>query len=105
MRGWGIPTIGVAVLLGLVCAPAFAEEEMGPPIQITAADAPIDTVTGHAAPFAYDWDGDGLWDLLVGQMGGGKLRIYRNVGREGAPRFEGFETFQVDGKDATVPSG
>ncbi len=105
MRTWGYWVLA-AVVAALVCgAPARAGDEMAPPVRITAADGPIDTVTGHAAPFAHDFDGDGLWDLLVGQMGGGKLSIYKNVGKVGEPRFDAPETFQAGGRDATVPSG
>ena len=78
--------------------------ELAPPVRIEAAGKPIDTVTGHAAPFVGDFDGDGVPDLLVGQFGEGKLRVYPNVGSKTEPRFDKFEWFQAGGKLGTVPA-
>ena len=91
-------------LLAIAAAPGLAGD-LESPRRIEAAGEPIDVDVGHAAPYLHDMDGDGLLDLLVGQMGKGHLRIYRNVGTQAAPRFEGYELFQAGGKDATVPSG
>ena len=44
-------------------------------------------VSGHASPVATDWDGDGLWDLVVGAYDGG-VYWYRNAGRRGHPAFD-----------------
>jgi hypothetical protein len=52
-----------------------------------------------------DFDGDGNADLLVGQFGDGKLRIYRNLSSAGAPQLRPFSWFQAGGTDGTVPSG
>lgn len=43
-------------------------------------------VYSHADPFAADWDGDGLWDLVVG-AGDGSVGWYRNLGTLEAPQF------------------
>ena len=43
-------------------------QELLPPVRLEAAGKPIDTAVGHAAPFVCDWDGDGVKDLLVGQV-------------------------------------
>jgi hypothetical protein len=64
---------------------------------------PIDVAVGHATPYVVDWDGDGKKDLLVGQFGDGKLRIYLNRGTDARPKFEGFTYLQAGGKDASVP--
>lgn len=61
--------------------PKFAGEA----IQVNAAEKPLKE-TGHAAPVVADWDGDGLWDLVVGSSDG-SVGWYRNVGSEGAPDF------------------
>lgn len=51
---------------------------------------------GYAAPAYYDWDGDGLRDLLIGEFGSGAefgrtvgnfIRVYLNVGTETQPAF------------------
>jgi hypothetical protein len=65
----------------------------------------IDVPVGHAAPLLADWDGDGVTDLLVGQLGEGLLRIYRNAGTLRAPKFDGFETFKAGGTEGKVPTG
>ena len=56
-------------------------------------------------PFVGDFDEDGKNDLLVGQYVYGKLRIYRNVGTNVQPKFDGFEWFTVGGLPACVPAG
>lgn len=80
--------------------------QLAAPIVIEAAGAPIAAVTGHAAPFVIDWNGDGRQDLVVGEFGesGGLARVYLNVGEDAAPRFDEFFHLQADGSDATVPS-
>jgi hypothetical protein len=43
-------------------------------------------VAMHAAPAIADWDGDGLWDLVVG-VGDGSVCWFANRGSEKAPQF------------------
>jgi WD40 repeat protein len=78
--------------------------DLAPPVRITAAGKPID-VDGFAAPFMGDFDEDGTNDLLVGQVGYGRLRIYRNVGTNARPKFDSFEWFTAGGRIACVPVG
>lgn len=78
--------------------------QLGKPERIRAGASPIDVEIGHAAPLFVDFDGDGLRDLLVGQFGDGKLRIYRNVGDARAPKFADFQWFVADGKEGTIPA-
>jgi hypothetical protein len=87
-------------------APAATHSaDLAPAVRVLVAGKPIDVDTGHAAPALHDWDGDGVRDLLVGQFGDGKLRIYKNFGTDKAPRYFGFEYFRAGGQDATIPSG
>lgn len=95
--------IGPLALAGL--APSLSAQELEAPVRLTASGAPIDVDVGHAAPYLYDLDGDGKRDLLVGQFGQGKLRVYRNTGTEAEPAYGALEWFQAGGALATVPAG
>lgn len=50
------------------------------------ADGKAMAVGGHAAPAAADWDGDGLFDLVVGAADGSVV-WFENLGEPGRPRF------------------
>lgn len=65
---------------------------------------PID-VGIYSAPFVYDWNGDGNKDLLVGQLDLGKIRLYRNLGTNNNPSFNGFSFVQADAADISLPVG
>jgi len=88
-----------------VAGAAPAGFEFAEPIKIDAGGQPIDVTIGHAAPCVTDWDGDGKQDLLVGQFGGGNLRIYLNQGENHAPTFDEFAWLEAGEKRASVPSG
>ncbi len=59
--------------------PRFAAES----VQVNANGRPL-RVNGHANPVVADWDGDGVWDLVVGASDGAVV-WYRNEGEKGAP--------------------
>ena len=95
----------LGAVLGLAPPETQGSEELAPPLKITAGGKPINVDIGHAAPFFADIEGRGVKDLLVGQFGDGKLRIYRNVGTNTEPKFDKFTWF-LDGKEGgTVPAG
>ncbi len=78
------------------------------PIRLEDEGGVIDVEIGHAAPFVADIDKDGKPDLLVGQFGSGRLRIYKNVaddedGEE--PRFAGFQWLMAEKEISSVPTG
>jgi hypothetical protein len=96
-----VPLAGLAAL-----AAGEKPGELETPVHLEAAGRPIDVEReGHAAPFVGDFDGDGLPDLLVGQYHEGRLRIYRNKGTKGRPKFDTWTWFQAGGKIASVPEG
>jgi len=107
--------MGAILRLGVVAATLWAAAvltaagawagDLAEPVALECGGAVINVDAGHAAPFVCDWDGDGRQDLLVGQMGGGVLRIYRNTGSATAPAFESFGSFQAGGVEGSVPSG
>ena len=79
--------------------------ELQQPFRVMAAAEPIDVDIGHAAPFLADIDRDGIKDLLVGQFGEGKLRIYKNIGTNIDPKFDKFTWFKAGAELGKVPAG
>jgi hypothetical protein len=75
------------------------------PFLATAGGKPIKVDIGHSAPILADFNDDKLPDLLVGQFGEGKLRIYKNVGTRTQPKFDKFEWFQAGGTVAKADAG
>ena len=84
---------------------ATATEELRPPFRVEANRKPIDMEVGNAAPFIADFDGDGVFDLMLGQRGECKLRIYRNLGSNQSPSFGVSAFFKAGGVDASLPGG
>jgi hypothetical protein len=82
-----------------------AQSELGKPVRLESDGQPIDTEIGHATPALYDWDGDGKRDLLVGQFGGGRMKVLRNIGKSQAPKFAALTWLEADGKVVTTPTG
>jgi hypothetical protein len=65
-------------------------------------------VPGYSVPLLYDWNNDGLSDLLVGEGSGAitpRMRIYLNCGTQDAPSFSNWFYVQANGSDLTVPGG
>lgn len=89
----------------LAISSSLAAGELLPPFRVAAGGKPIDTDVGHAAPIMADFDGDGVLDLLVGQFGDGRLRIYRNEGSNALPKFRALGWFRAEGSFGEVPAG
>jgi hypothetical protein len=100
-------SVTAAVLLAAGAAdPATTKSDLAPPVAVQASGKPIDVDVGHAAPCLADLLGEGKPQLLVGQFGDGKLRVYRNTGEAKAPGFKDFEWFKAGGGgEGKVPSG
>jgi hypothetical protein len=79
--------------------------EFDPPFRVESNGKPIDMAMGNASPFVMDFDGDGVFDLLLGQRSDCKLRIFRNTGSNQQPKFGVSAFFKVGGVDASLPGG
>ena len=96
-------TLGSLASLLLLTA-AVRAQELEKPVRLEAGGHPIDTDIGHAHPLFYDFDHDGKRDLLVGQFGEGKLRIFKNIGTDTAPKFGEMSWFMAGGEIGKVPA-
>lgn len=82
-----------------------ASGDLHEPFLAEADGKPIQASVGHLAPIMYDFDEDGLKDLVVGTFSPGVIRLYKNIGEAGKPKFSAFQTVKADGKEVTVESG
>ena len=94
-------TTAIGLTLGAACLGQSFEK----PYRLKAAGEFITTEIGHSAPYIYDFDHDGVNDLLVGQFGSGKLHVFRNAGTNAKPVYEASKWFEAGGVVATVPAG
>ena len=104
---FGKPSRLLATLVATtaVTSTLAAGDELSRPFRVEAGGKPIDVDIGHAAPLVADFDADGNFDLLVGQFGDGKLRIYRNLGDNKTPKFGAYAYFKAGNSDGKVPAG
>lgn len=66
---------------------------------------PIQVGRGHADPVLYDWDGDGVRDLVVGQFEEGRIWVYRNTGTEKEKTFAAPVSLDADGTPIKIDVG
>ena len=71
-------------------------------VQVYCGGSPID-VTYYGSPASYDWNLDGMKDLMVGQHGG-EIRLFLNEGTNSAPVFNSWSYMQADGSNIDVLS-
>jgi hypothetical protein len=69
-------------------------------VRLTAG-ASFLTVTYRATPYVYDWDGDGLKDLLCGN-GDGNVFFFRNIGTAQSPAYADAARIQAGGSDLNL---
>lgn len=104
-----IAPLALALTFPVIAGSLAAQDGADPfekPFRIQDEKGIVDVDIGHAAPYVADIDRDGKPDLLVGQFGQGRLRIYTNVGKEdGQPRFAGFRWLMAEKEIASVPTG
>ena len=98
----------IAGLFALPCIGLAADLEKEVPILV--AGEPLDVKhEGDASPLVVDYDGDGKKDLLVrdairiGNNATGYIRMYRNAGTSGEPRFEKFRFFEEGAASSYLP--
>lgn len=98
---------GFAIAIAALTVPGVtrAASELQTPFRVESNGKPIDMELGSCAPFVMDFDGDGKFDLLLGQRGECKLRIFRNTGDNAHPKFGVSALFKAGGVDASLPGG
>lgn len=64
---------------------------------------PVNPAVGSIV-FAFDWDGDGKLDLIIGTAMG-EVLLASNVGARGQPVFGEAKPLTADGKPIAIPSG
>jgi hypothetical protein len=96
----------LAVPLLLAAAMAFADLPMfATPFFVQ--DGGTDLVVNGSIPdpCVYDWDGDGVKDLVLGQFAYGYVRFYRNIGSNASPVFNGYSWVYAGGSQISVSYG
>ena len=93
----------LALALTIACRTSSAAMQPGVPLQADGKD--IDGAVGHLVPTTTDWNGDGRKDLIVGQFGGGKIKLYLNTGTDAAPVFKDAGFLHAGGKIISLPAG
>lgn len=102
--GRGGPDLLVGNILGhILHFPYEADAAQAPYVtgNFLMADGARLDVGFYAAPFVYDWNGDGVPDLLVGE--GGSVVYYENVGTANDWKLELRGPVEADGQPISIP--
>jgi hypothetical protein len=95
--------MSIALVIGISTF-TFAQK-MGALTLIKADNKVIDCsyygATSYAAPTIFDFDKDGLDDLIIGTYEG-EFRFYKNTGTKNAPVYNDFTFIQANGKNAKI---
>jgi hypothetical protein len=94
----------MATVSALVCCTA-GEPQLGAGVRLRAGGEFIDAEVGHLVPTVVDWNGDGKKDLVVGQFGGGEIRLFRNEGTDASPKLGAFARLEAGGKPIRLDAG
>jgi hypothetical protein len=88
-------------------AQAQYQTNLLPGVYIQSSGSDID-VGSWSAPLVYDWDSDGLNDLLVGRKGADNtayVSFYKNQGTEASPLFNGYNDIMTCSDPCTIGGG
>jgi hypothetical protein len=97
----------IIIILAISTSAFTFAQKMQTPTLIKAGGKIIDCkytdAYPYAAPTIYDFDNDGLQDLIVGTYEG-KFRFYKNTGTKNSPAYNNFILIQANGKNAKIPN-
>lgn len=104
--GWetSLPEYNRRMIVVLATLAALGEV-LAEPFLVKADGKPVSVERGHADPVLYDWDGDGVRDLVVGQFAEGRIWVYRNTGTEKEKSFAAPEALEADGAPIKIDAG
>lgn len=97
---FGIIILFFAISIAIADLPTFAA-----PFKVQANGSDIVISGSIPDPCVADLNGDGLKDLVIGQLSGGKIRLYPNSGTNADPVFTSFTYVQAGGSDITMAAG
>ena len=73
---------------------------LAPGMQLMQGSSPL-SVSSRATPYLYDWNGDGLNDLLCGN-GNGYVFFFKNIGSQQAPAYAASTLIQAGGTNLNL---
>ena len=89
------------LIIGILSILPAQTPEFEPGQRVQAGGTDID-VGYYASPFYYDWDGDGVKDLVTGQYSSGYVRFYKNYGTNSNASYTSFQYLYADGSPISV---